>query len=109
MNNLAFEEYPSVPPPVPIQYDVFDVKNIARKLNSAVGVDSVDTTSTKPYLTGYGRASAELREVLVDWAEWLSNSCPDWAAYRGMITSRLLVLDKEPGTQPVGIGSIWLR
>ena len=27
----------------------------------AAGVDSVDTTNTKIYLTGYGRASVELR------------------------------------------------
>jgi hypothetical protein len=46
---------------------------------------------------------------MVDWAEWLANDMPDWAAYRGLTTRRLLALDKEPGTRPVGIGSIWLR
>ena len=92
-----------------VQYDIFDVEKIARKLNGATGVDSVDAVSVKTYLTGYRRALAELREVLVDWAKWFANSCPDWAVYRGMTTRRLLVLDKEPGTGPVGIGSIWLR
>ena len=100
-DNLAFEEYPRVPPPVPVQCDVYDVKTIARKLNDAAGVDSVDAASAKTYLTGYGRALAKLREVLVDWAEWLANLCPDWAAYRGMTTRRLLALDKEPGTRPL--------
>ena len=51
----------------------------------------------------------ELREVMVDLAEWLANEMPDWAAYRGLTTRRLLALNKEPGTRPVGIGSIWLR
>ena len=60
-------------------------------------------------LTGYGKASAMLCEELVEWAQWLANESPPWAAYRGMTTRRLLGLDKEPGTRPVGIGSIWLR
>ena len=108
-DNLAFEEYPRVPEPVPVQCDPFEIKKIARKLNGAAGVDSVDAAQAKVYLTGYRRASAELREVMVDWAEWLANDMPDWAAYRGLTTRRLLALDKEPGTRPVGIGSIWLR
>ena len=77
VDNLAFEEYKSVPTPVPIQCGVFDVENIARKLIGAAGVDSNDAGSAKTYLTGYGRASAELREVLVDWVEWLANLCTD--------------------------------
>ena len=108
-DNLAFEDYDRVPEPVPVQCDPFEIEKIARKLNGAAGVDSVDAAHAKVYLTGYGRASAELREVMVDWAEWLANEMPDWAAYRGLTTRRLLALDKEPGTRPVGIGSIWLR
>ena len=86
----------------------FKIEGIARKLNGAAGVDSVDAAHAKVYLTGYRRALAELREVMVDWAEWLANTTPDWAAYRGITTRRLLALDKEPGTRLVGIGSIWL-
>ena len=108
-NNLAFEPYPRVPDPIPLQCDIFEVKTIARKLHGAAGVDSVDAAQAKTFLTGFGRASAELREVMVDMAEWLANTTPDWAAYRGLTTRRLLALDKEPGTRPVGIGSIWLR
>ena len=74
-----------------------------------MGIDSVDAAQAKLYLTGYGKASQELTEVLVDLAEWLANTSPPWGAYRGLMTRRLLGLDKEPGTRPVGIGSIWLR
>ena len=76
-DNLAFEEYPRVPEPVPIQCDPFEIEGIARKLNGAAGVDSVDAAHAKVYLTGYGRASAEMREVMVEWAEWLVNTTPD--------------------------------
>jgi hypothetical protein len=57
----------------------------------------------------YGRASAELREEMAEWGKWLANTSPPWAAYRGMLTRRLVALDKQPGTRPVGIGCIWLR
>ena len=98
-----------MPDPVSIECNPFEIEGIARKLIGAARVDSVDAAHAKVYLMGYGRASAELREVMVDWAEWLANTKPDWAAYRGITTRRLLALDKEPGTRPVGIGSIWLR
>ena len=68
-NNLAFETYPRVPDPIPLQCDVFEVEKIARKLNGAAGVDSVDAAQAKTFLTGFSRASAELREVMVDMAE----------------------------------------
>ena len=90
-----------MPEPVPVQCDPFEIEKIARKLNGAAGVDIVDAAQAKVYLTGYGRASAELWEVMADWAEWLAKDIPDWAAYRGLTTRRLLVLDKEPGTRPV--------
>ena len=32
-----------------------------------------------------------------------------WAAYRAMMSCRLVALDKCPGTRPVGIGEIWRR
>ncbi len=63
----------------------------------------------KTMLTGYGRASTELLEELLEWSEWLANKSPPWAAYRGLMTQRMMALDKEPGTRPVGIGTIWSR
>ena len=72
-------------------------------------MDRVDAANARAYLTVYGRAAAELREEMVEWGEWLANTSPPWAAYRGMLTRRLVALDKQPGTRPVGIGCIWLR
>ena len=34
---------------------------------------------------------------------------PPWAAYRAIMANRLVALDKEPGTRPVGIGKIYRR
>ena len=107
--NLAYQPYESCPETVPLQCDAMGVEAIASKLSGAAGLDSVDAAMAKAMLTAYGRSSAELREELVEWAEWLANTSPPWAAYRAMMSRRLAGLDKQPGVRPVGIGCIWLR
>ena len=42
-------------------------------------------------------ASDELRKIVAEFMEWLVNEQPSWTAYRALITSRLLGLDKFPG------------
>ena len=44
-----------------------------------------------------------------DFTEWLSNGWPPWAAYRAMMSGRLITLDKQPGIRPVRIGKTWRR
>ena len=36
----------------------------------------------------------------------MANSSPPWAAYRALMTCRLVVIDKSPGVRPVGIGGV---
>ena len=40
---------------------------------------------------------------------WLANESPPWAAYRAFMSGRLIVLEKQPGVSPVGVGETWLR
>ncbi len=47
--------------------------------------------------------------ALATWVEWLSNESPPWAAYRALMSRRLVALDKQPGVRPVAIGEIWQR
>ena len=44
---------------------------------------------------------------MAKWANWLANETPPWAAYRTMMASRLVALNKEPGVRPVGIGKTY--
>ena len=37
----------------------------------------------------------------------LANGSPSWAAYREFILGRLIVLDKQPGVRPFGVGETW--
>eukprot|EP00957_Ditylum_brightwellii_P170001 12939332-Ditylum_brightwellii.AAC.1 len=46
---------------------------------------------------------------MAEWACWLANNSPPWAAYRALMACRLVALDKCPGTRPVGIGEIFCR
>ena len=34
----------------------------------------------------------------------MSNGRPPWAAYRALMSGRLIALDKQPGIRPVGVG-----
>ena len=58
-------------------------------------------------LLRFGVVSGELRQIVAEFREWLSNGRPQWAAYSAMIYSRLIALDKSPGIRPVGIGETW--
>ena len=106
---FGFRALPILPSACPSVVRHCGWDNIAKRLGGAAGPDSVDAALAKSILTGYGRASAQLCDELVEWAQWLANESPPWAAYRAMTVRRLLGLDKEPGTRPVGIGCIWLR
>ena len=108
-NSLAFSKFEEVPDPIPLDCSPEIVEAVARKLTGAAGCSSVDSALLKSALLRHGKASAELREELLDWTLWLGNTSPPWAAYRAMRQGRLVALDKRPGVRPVGIGECWLR
>ncbi len=88
--------------------DVDSVESIANKLGGVARPNSVDAEAAKALLLNYGEALAELQEEMVWLAEWMCNTSPPWAAYRGLMMRQMVALDKEPGTRPVGIGCICL-
>ena len=84
-------------------------ETIARKLSGGAGCSSVDAALLRSMLLRHGRASAKLRKQLSEWARWLANTLPPWAAYRAMRQGRLVALDKQPGLCPLGIGKSWMH
>ena len=106
---LAFEEYPRAPDPLDLIVGGDDREKVAGKLSGAAGIDCVDAADAQGYLVAHEGASALLRGVMADLTEWLANSSPPWAVCHGLTTRRLVALVKQPGTCPIGIGSIWLR
>ena len=45
--------------------------------------------------------------IFVNFTECLSNGRPPWAAYRAMMSGRLIALDKHTGIRPVSVGETW--
>ena len=61
------------------------------------------------WLLRFGAASRELRLIFEDFTKWMGNGRPPWAAYRALMSGRLIALDKHPGIRPIGVGEIWRR
>ena len=86
------------------------VESVAKKLSGSNGPTGVDATTMAAWLLKYGGHSAELRNIVAKFTEWLANSFPPWAAYRAMTWNRMIGLGKSNGgVRPIHIGDIWRR
>ena len=101
----SLDAYPG-PPPEMVPVDITDdvVSAVTGRLSGGAGPGGTDLISLQHWLLRFGAASAELRQVVAEAGNWLSNGRPPWAAYRAMMSGRLIALDKSPGIRPVGIG-----
>jgi hypothetical protein len=106
---IAFEHYDEVPVEMMTDCTGDDMETLALRMSGSAGPSSFDAVMLRNCLLRYGRASIELREEMATWVDWLSNSSPPWAAYRALMSKRLVALDKEPGVRPLAIGEIWQR
>ena len=107
--NAAFEEYEELLETAPVDCDADMVEEVASKLRGGAGPSGVDTIALKNWFLRHSRASRVLREEMAEWTEWLCNELPPWVAYRAMMGARLVALDKEPGTRPLGFGECLQR
>ena len=65
--------------------------------------------SLQHWLLCFGAASREHLLIVADFANWLSNGRPPWAAYSVMMSVRLIALENQPGVRRVGVGETWRR
>ena len=105
----GFEPYPALPTAIPICVTPDDVEIISSRLSGAAGPGGTDAVELSNWLLRFGAESDSLRMEMANWTNWLANTQPPWAAYRAMMANRLVALDKQPGTRPVGIGEIYRR
>ena len=94
---------------VPVDITDNVVSAVAGRLSGGAGPGGTDSISLHHWLLRFGAASGELRLIVAEVGEWLSNGRPPWAAYRALMSVRLVALDKSPGIRPVGIGATWRR
>ena len=98
-------------PPELTPVDIIDdmVTAVAGRLSGGAGPGGTDSVSLQHWLLRFVAASAELRHIVGDFVEWIGNGRPPWAAYRALLSGRLIALDKQPGIRPVGVGETWRR
>jgi hypothetical protein len=105
----VFEPYESVSTAIPLEVTHVHIEKVASRLSEGAGPSGTDAVALSHWLTHFGNYSEGLRNEMAEWVEWLANGSSPWAAYRATMMCRLVALDKQPGTRPVGIGEIWRR
>ena len=65
-----------------------------------------DSVSLQHWLLRFGAVSGYMWLIVADFAEWLSNGRPPWAAYLDMMSVRLIALYKQPWVRTVGVGKL---
>jgi hypothetical protein len=78
-------------------------------LSGSAGPGGVDSVDLQNWLLRFGKESLALREEIAEWASWLANDSPPWAAYQAVMASRLIAMDKRPGVRPVDMGELLRR
>ena len=98
-------------PPELTRVDITDntVTAVAGRLSGGTGPGGTDSVLLQHWLLQFGAASAEIRFIVEDFDEWLSNRRPPWAAYRALMSGRPVALEKHQGIGPVGVGETWRR
>ena len=60
------------------------------RLSGGAGSGGVNLLILQHWLLRFGAASGELRLTVEDFVEWLTNGRPPWAAYRALMSGRLI-------------------
>ena len=82
----SLNPYTGCPPeltPVDITNDT--VTAVAGLISGGAGPGGTDSVSLQHWLLRFGAASAELRLIVGDFIEWMSNGRPPWDAYRALL------------------------
>ena len=69
----------------------------------------MESESLQGCLLKFGEVSTRLRTSVESFVDWLTNGIPPRASYHACMSVRFIVLEKQPGVRPVGIGETWRR
>jgi hypothetical protein len=100
----TFDQYAELPDPPSIDVTLETIEKVATRLSGAAGPSGVNAVDLQNWLLHYGKESSALREELAEWASWLANKHPAWAAYPALMACRLVALDKHPSVCPSVLG-----
>lgn len=102
-----------IPPSVnPIIFDgITDdlIRKSALRTNGSAGVSSGDAVHWRRLLFSFGDASKHLGSALAAMSRRLCSQYLDPISLSAFLANRLIPLDKNPGTRPIGIGEVSRR
>ena len=95
----SLDLYPDRPSKLtPVDITDYTVTVVAGRLSVGAGLGRTDSVSLQHWLLRFGAASGELRLIVGDFTEWMGNGRPPWAAYRLLMSGRMIALDKNQGS-----------
>ena len=103
----SFEPYSTTPTTIAAVVSSNVIEVISPKLSGSCGPSGVDGNDLGSWLLCYGGASAKLRNEMATFTNWIADGSPPWAAIRALMACCLVALDKQPGTDLVGVGEIF--
>ena len=106
---VTLETYEETPIFIPVDITEEAVESVAQTLLGISGPGGTYSDALQGWLLKFGEDSTRLLSSVENFVNWLANESPPWAAYCVFMSFRMIVLDKQPGIRPVGVGETWRR
>ena len=91
----SLDSYPNRPPELtPVDTTDETVTAVTGRLSGGARPGGTDFVSLQHWILRFGAANGELRLIVGGSVEWLRNGRPSWAAYRALMSGRLIALEK---------------
>ena len=81
-----------------------DITWLTSKLSGAAGATLVEATKLKHSMLRFRYASEELRDIIPEMVDCISNYLSPWNSWQEVMTWWLVMMDKLPGVRPMVIG-----
>jgi hypothetical protein len=87
--------YPNTPDFVDLDITEDSVKLVAGRVSGSAGLDGRDAHALSHFVAQIRNSQPQVLVALAGLASWKANEFPPWAAYRALMSGRLLALDNK--------------
>ena len=100
----TLEMYEETPIFIPVNIMEEAVESVMQNVLGSSRPGGTESEALQGWLLKFREGSTRLRTSVETFVDWLDNWSPPWATYRAFMSGRFIVLDKQPGVHPVGVG-----